>query len=328
MVDHMSVPEALHPKEAQPVAHSEHQQVVGMGGLVIGVTILPRGGISPTAVAPTTPRKLQLVISENPDKIPLYQLHLNDPAIAEDSKKKEVPLLLGPLIVLTRGQETEIEIKNLTASPTAIHWHGIELESFYDGVPGWTGSGQQTTPVIAPKTSFVARMAPPRAGTFIYHTHWHDESQLENGIYGPLIVLEPGQKYDPEVDKTFLVSTGRYRPFSAMILINGSPEPDPIELKTGTRYRLRFINITTNESDLRVKFVSRDAPVQWKIVARDGANLSAAQQTLSQADVPITVGSTFDVEYQSDREGYVEMQVSAHIFKALIMQPLTFTSSK
>ena len=74
-------------------------------------------------------------------------------------------------------------------NPTAIHWHGIELESYYDGVPGWTGSGQHSTPVIAPGTSFVARMAPPRAGTFIYHTHWHDKTQLLNGIYGPLNVF-------------------------------------------------------------------------------------------------------------------------------------------
>ena len=93
-------------------------------------------------------------------------------------------------------------------------------------------------------------MTPPRAGTFIYHTHWHDDLQLMNGLYGPLIVLEPGQTFDPEHDKVFVFSTGRYAPLGLMMLVNGVPEPDPVELKTGTRYRLRFINITTNESDL------------------------------------------------------------------------------
>jgi manganese oxidase len=229
---------------------------------------------------------------------------------------------------LTRGEQTEIEVKNLTPNPTAIHWHGIELESFYDGVPGWTGSGQQTTPAIAPGASFVARMTPPRAGTFIYHTHWHDDLQLMNGLYGPLIVLEPGQTFDPEHDKVFVFSTGRYAPLGLMMLVNGVPEPDPVELKTGTRYRLRFINITTNESDLRVSFTSDELPVQWKLLARDGADLPQLSRTFSAANLALTVGSTCDVEYQSDREGYAEMQVSARSFEGLIMQPFNFVAGK
>lgn len=337
MLIHMSVPELLHPstlaiKEAPAVAHSEPDQSLGMGGLVIGIKVLPRVGSAPAVVAAKAAHKLQLVISENRDKIPLYRLEVNDPRVAvqadKNADKSSEPSLLGPPIVLTRGEETEIEVKNLTTNPTAIHWHGIELESYYDGVPGWTGSGQQTTPAIAPGTSFVAHMAPPRAGTFIYHTHWHDRMQLVNGVYGPLIVLEPGQKYDPEHDKTFVFSTGRYAPFGEIMLVNGSPEPAPVELKTGTRYRLRFINITTNESDLRVRLVSQEVPVQWKVVAQDGADLPEAQQVLSSADLPVTVGETDDVEYQSDREGYAEIHFSLRTFEALVMQPVNVVATK
>ena len=43
-------------------------------------------------------------------------------------------------------------------------------------------------------------MMPPRAGTFIYHTHWHSDAQLAGGLYGPLIALEPGERYDPDSD--------------------------------------------------------------------------------------------------------------------------------
>ena len=171
-------------------------------------------------------------------------------------------------------------------------------------------------------------MAPPRAGTFIYHTHWHDREQLLNGVYGPLIVVEPGQTYDRDLDKTFVLSTGDYAPFPEMILINGAPEPVPVKLKTGIRYRLRFINITPDDFDLRVKLVSTDAPLQWTVVARDGADLPAAQRTLTRADLALTVGSTVDVEYQSDREGHVEMQVAAPTFQALVMQPLNFVSPR
>ena len=328
MIMHMSAPAALHPKEAQPAAYSEHDHSGGMGGLVIGITVLPGAVLAAPSVVTKAPRKLQLVISENPDKVPLYQLQVNDPQPSSESDKTKSARLLGPPILLTRGEETEIEVKNMTSSPTAIHWHGIELESFYDGVAGWTGSGQQTTPAIAPGTSFIAHMAPPRAGTFIYHTHWHDEKQLENGMYGPLIVLEPGQKYDPEHDKTFVFGSGRYAPFGSMLIVNGTPEPDPMELRTGTRYRLRLINITTNESDLRVRLEGDGAPVQWKVIASDGADLPAAQLKSSAADMGLTVGSTRDIEYESDREEHVEMKISAPGFEALIMQPFDIVSAK
>lgn len=325
MMAHMSQPQELHPKEAKSIAYpSGHDPSGGMGGLVLGITVLPGTTFVPVPAATKAPRRLQLVISVNPEKVPLYKLDVNDPLLSPQSGKDRPPALLGPPILLTRGEATEIEVKNLTGDPTAIHWHGIELESYYDGVAGWTGSAQQTTPAIAPGTSFVARMTPPRAGTFIYHTHWHDEAQLLNGMYGPLIVLERGQKYDPEHDRTFVFSTGRYAPFDLMLLVNGTPQPDPLVLHTGTRYRLRLINITRNDMDLRVRLTRKDVPVQWKVVAKDGADLPPAQLKSSAAEMIVPVGSTCDVEYQAESEGHFDLEVYVPGFQALTMQPFTF----
>ena len=75
---------------------------------------------------------------------------------------------------------------------------------------GWGGAGEQMAPPIEPGQAFIARFVPPRAGTFIYHTHWHNFLQLTGGLYGPLIVLQPGQKLDPETDKT--VDRPRWHP--------------------------------------------------------------------------------------------------------------------
>ena len=61
-------------------------------------------------------------------------------------------------------------------------------------------------------------MAPPTAGTFIYHTHYHDENQLTNGIIGPIIVMPSGAKFDPETDKTFLFALGPQNPFGPVVL--------------------------------------------------------------------------------------------------------------
>lgn len=171
-------------------------------------------------------------------------------------------------------------------------------------------------------------MTPPRAGTFIYHTHWHDDSQLENALYGPLIVLEPKKEYDPEHDQSFVIGVGNYAPFGPMLLVNGTPKPIPLQLKTGTRYRMRLINITTNESDLRVRLISDERIAQWKIIARDGADLAPARQFPTPADMALTVGSTADVELQSDHETYVEMRVSARLFGAMVMLPITFKPAK
>ena len=330
MVSHMSPSESLHPPTAKAVSYpAEHDHNISMAGLVVGITVLPNANFKPAVLPTGTPRKLQLIISENAAKIPLYKLEVKDPTHPAPLTAAEAvmrPSLLGPPIVLTRGEATEIEIKNQLAQPTSIHWHGIELESYYDGVCGWTGSGQQTTPAVAPGGSFVARMTPLRAGTFIYHTHWHDSVQLLNGVYGPLIVLEPGQQYDATHDRVFVFSAGRYPPFGYLMLMNGHPEPDPIELHAGERYRLRMINITDDVVDLRVRLISDDKPVQWKIVAKDGADLPTAQLKFSQADMPITVGETYDVEYQSDTPGVASLQIWEVTFPTPVTVPLKFSA--
>ena len=331
MLVHMSPSKALASKEGQPAAYppaSLHDHRMGMGGMVIGITVLPGPTSTPSPVAATTTHKLQLVISDNPGKIPLYKLEVNDPMRPVPSEKKESPSLLGPPIVLTCGEATEIEVKNQSSNPTVIHWHGIEVESYYDGVPGWTGSGQQTTPPVAPGTSFVARMTPPRAGTFIYHTHWHDAAQLLNGLYGPLIVLEPGQNYDPEYDRIFIFSMGKYYPFGIMLLVNGYPQPDPVELHTATGYRLRFINITDNAADLRVRLTNKGVPVQWKVIAKDGADLPPAQLRSSSADMGIAVGETYDVEYRADTPGISDLEIRQPSFPTPVTLPLKFVKTK
>ena len=40
-----------------------------------------------------------------------------------------------------------------------------------------------------PGDSFTVLMTPPRAGTFIYHTHADELAQLTGGLYGALLVI-------------------------------------------------------------------------------------------------------------------------------------------
>jgi hypothetical protein len=63
---------------------------------------------------------------------------------------------------------------------------------------------------------------------------------------------------------------------------------------------------------------------QWKLLARDGADLPAAMVKSGPGELDITVGSTADVEVQVESKGNAELQIALPPFQALISQPLTF----
>lgn len=281
----------------KPATHSQEHAPMhdtsGMGQLVLGITV-PGGPATPANWH--AEHKVKLEISERTG-VPRYLVRLYDQSQLDVTESK--PGLIGPPLVLQRGQPSEVEVVNRLKDPTVIHWHGIELESYYDGVPGWSGSDKQITPPIAPGTSFVARMTPPRAGTFIYHTHWHDQLQLTNGVYGPLIVLPPGEKFDPASDLTFVFSIGDFGDLQELALINGTPQSKPLNLQAGKKYRFRLINISTNNQGMQVSLRNPSGLVDWLNIAKDGADLPPDQIHLTKAQLTITVGETYDVEFSS-----------------------------
>jgi FtsP/CotA-like multicopper oxidase with cupredoxin domain len=208
----------------------------------------------------------------------------------------EPPSVPGPTLVLRRGQPVEIALLNQLPEATAIHWHGIELDSYYDGVHGWSGVAARVTPLIEPGSSFVARMTPPRAGTFIYHTHLHDDRQLTAGLYGALLVLEPDEVFTPASDHVVVISRSGTDP-SDPVLLNGERGPQ-FTWAAATRHRIRFVNITPG--DIFVTSLSTaDAPVNWQAIAKDGAPVPGAQHAPRPATFTIAVGETFDFEYDA-----------------------------
>jgi FtsP/CotA-like multicopper oxidase with cupredoxin domain len=155
----------------------------------------------------------------------------------------------------------------------------------------------------------VARFTPPRAGTFIYHTHWHNFLQLTGGLYGPLIVLRPGEKFDPETDKTMVISLGGAHDMESPLLLNGRAQPEPLRLKAGVKYRLRFINITPNNGGLQVSLLAGSSPVRWRAVAKDGADLPPAQSVDREARQVVSVGETYDFEFEPNTKGDLRLEV-------------------
>jgi manganese oxidase len=313
MTFHMMQPENL---PGYAIAAHYTPENAGMGGLVLGLDVQPSSNSVSTpsnaTAGSSSVHKFRLVVRERPGSSRYFGGFSYD---LSESATVTSPTALPPVgsaLVLTRGEPAEIEVINELKEPTTVHWHGIELESPYDGVPDWSGTGKQTTPAIAPGHSFVAHMTPPRAGTFIYHSHWHEQKQLGEGLTGPLIVLEPGAKFDPATDKIFLFSRDGVEN-NEPLLMNGSPQPAPIALVAGTTYRMRFINITPVDSDLTYSIVDASgAPVSWRAVAKDGQDLPREQATTKNAaGDSITVGETRDYSFTPQKAGELYLQAAS-----------------
>jgi len=302
-IPHMRLPVPLDPRDVTVVDNHEHvhemdSDYAGMGGMIMGITVTGRSLIDTTNDW-VPKRRFELSVGPRNGNPRFYELSLRDLAPTTPSPRPQLSTgLTGPVLVLTQNQPTEVSIVNNLKEPTSIHWHGIELESYYDGVPGWGGIGDKKTPAVEPGKTFTVKMSLPRAGTFMYHTHWHDDAQLTGGVHGPLIVMPPGQVYDPATDRPFLFSQGPNEPFgAAMMLMNGSPQPPILRLRTNTTYRLRFMNITPSINNLRVSLQNSGAPVQWKLIAKDAAEVK--REILQPADQMIAVGETYDFEFRA-----------------------------
>ena len=276
-----------------------------MAGLVIGITILSTDSPLHAAAKPRLPtRKIELRVTELPGffgKDPGMAFAIKNPGSAIR------PTIPGPPLILTRGQPTAIRVMNQLTEPLAVHWHGIELESYYDGVPGLSGSGQQLLKPIAPGGSFVVHLTAPRAGTFIYHTHIDDLKQLSSGLYGPLIVLPPGEKFDPESDRVLVIS--RAGPGETPIWLNGSRSPMMANMRAGQTYRLRIINIVPENPPIDISLKVAGIAVTWRPIAKDGADLPPGQRELCLARLTIGVGETYDFEFRPDRAGELALEV-------------------
>jgi hypothetical protein len=267
-------------------------------------------------------RRLEMNVGNQQGDPRFYEISLKD---LDSDKEPEISTgLTGPLLVVTEGQQTEIAVTNTSQENTSVHWHGLEIESYYDGVPWWGGIGEKRTPAVEPGHRFLVKMIPQRAGSFMYHTHWHDQAQLTGGVHGPMIVLAPGETYDPETDRPFLMSQSPGDPFGALLLMNGSPQPAAMRLKVRTTYRFRFMNITPSVDDMRIALRDDKGLVQWRPLAKDAAKILNGK--LQEAEQHIAVGETFDFEFRAARPGELMLEGRQPGSRRRAVQTLIFTA--
>ena len=310
---HMTSIEGLNKDRRHPgkVVHEKgsHDSHGYMAGLVMQINVKPNGAMKASARGG---RSIRLFARSKPNgygEYAGYGYALGGTADEADASKLNAP---GPLLVLQKNEPVAINIINQTHEPAAVHWHGIELESFPDGVPGVSGYGKTILPAIPAGDSLTVRFTPPRAGTFMYHSHNNEMQQISSGMYGAIVVLEPGQKFDPETDKLFVfgdegptlnVIKG---PYPGMLL-NGKRKPEELELKVGTTYRFRMVNIRA-EGGVMMALQDGETPVEWKMVARDGADLPAHQVKMAPARWGFASGQIADFEFTPTKAGKLLMK--------------------
>ena len=282
--------------------HDEHAGAADepnhMVGLVLQMNVAPKGAVPATR---PVARNIRLIARSKSNVYGSnigYSFVLGGSPEEKDGSTMKVP---GPQLELVRGERVAITIVNRTHESAAIHWHGIELESYPDGVPGISGQGSVILPHIKPGDSLTVRFTPPRAGTFMYHSHSNEFQQITSGLYGALIVREPGAKPSADAEHLILLSDGG--PLINVIdpaqlppqLVNGEHTPAPMDVTAGVPARFRLINIHSDNA-VNVSLLDGEKPVEWRIVAKDGFPTTALQSAPRPGALTIQVGETYDIE--------------------------------
>ncbi|MBV7269599.1 multicopper oxidase domain-containing protein [Winogradskyella luteola] len=107
-------------------------------------------------------------------------------------------IIPGPVLEFNEGDLAIINVTNKMDEETSVHWHGLILPNFYDGVP------YLTTPPIKPGTTFQYRIPINQSGTYWYHSH--TMLQEQKGVYGSIVIHPKEKTLDYDKDLVVVLS--------------------------------------------------------------------------------------------------------------------------
>lgn len=292
--------------------------VMGMRGMMLRIRVEPREGMPRRAADSGVVRTIRL---ETRAALRVYgdsALAARAPGATEGMAFVEASAAhpfsgtlppMSPTLVLRRGEPVAITVVNHLRAPTAVHWHGMELPSWSDGVPGLSGGLPDMAPAIMPGDSFTARFTPTRAGTYMYHAHSNEMHQIGAGLYGALIVVDPAE---PSVMPERVIVIGGDGYFGAAGRINGSRTPDPIEIPVGREVRLRLASISPDWR-IRVRLMDGEQPLPWTMIAKDAATIPVARRAPTLTPWIAGPGETADFAVRIDALGSFQLLVEGDV---------------
>ncbi|WP_313295752.1 copper oxidase [Diaphorobacter sp.] len=212
----------------------------------------------------------------------------------------------GPTIEVVEGDQVRIFVTNRLPEHTTIHWHGQRLPNGMDGVGGLT------QPHIAPGKTFVYEFTARRPGTFMYHPHADEMTQMAMGMMGLWITHPKGTHpliANVDRDYAFLLSAFDVEPGTRTPRVNEMtdfniwtfnsrvfPAIDPLVARQNDRVRIRVGNLTMTNHPIHVH------GHEFEVTGTDGGPVPRSARW-PEVTTDVAVGQMRQVEFIANELG-------------------------
>ncbi len=210
----------------------------------------------------------------------------------------------GPLIEAVVGDRVRIYVTNRLPEATTVHWHGLFLPNGMDGVAGLTQAK------IPRQQTFKYEFTLTKPGTFMYHPHFDEMTQIALGMVGMIVVHPKAAPAKRLRDFSLMVHEwkvpiGAARPdplamndFNVLTFNSKSfPGTSPLAVQTGDRVRIRLGNLGPMDHH----------PIHlhgyaFEVVETDGGQVPKARRILETTTL-VPVGAVRVIEFTADQPG-------------------------
>ena len=212
----------------------------------------------------------------------------------------------GPTIEVVEGDRVRVFVTNKLPEHTTIHWHGQRLPNGMDGVGGLTQKQ------IGVGKTFVYEFVARRPGTFMYHPHADEMTQMAMGMMG-FWVTHPKVSH-PLIDEVqrdfcFLLNAYDIDPGSTTPMPNtmldfnlwtwnsrAFPGIDSLNVRLNDKVRIRIGNLTMTNHPIHLH------GHEFTVTGTDGGPTPKAARW-PEVTTDIAVGQMRQVEFVADEEG-------------------------
>jgi len=212
----------------------------------------------------------------------------------------------GPTIEVVEGDRVRIFVTNRLPEHTSIHWHGQRLPNGMDGV---AGLNQKAIPA---GRTFVYEFVARRPGTFMYHPHADEMTQMAMGMMG-FWVTHPKAPHPliRRVDRDFCfllnafdIDPGSFTP-RIMTMLDFNlwawnsrvfPGVDSLNVRLGDRVRIRIGNLTMTNHPIHLH------GHEFEVTGTDGGPTPIGSRWM-EVTADIAVGQMRQIEFIADEEG-------------------------
>jgi manganese oxidase len=212
----------------------------------------------------------------------------------------------GPTIEVVEGDRVRVFVTNRLPEHTSVHWHGQRVPNGMDGVSGLTQKA------IEPGKTFVYEFVARRPGTFMYHPHADEMTQMAMGMMG-FWVTHPKERHPliQPVDRDFVfllnaydIEPGSYTP-KIMTMLDFNlwtfnsrifPGIDSMNVRQGDRVRIRIGNLTMTNHPIHIH------GHEFQITGTDGGPTPKSARW-HEVTADVAVGQMRQIEFVADAEG-------------------------